>query len=344
MSNALLQPLLRVCQAAGAAVLFADSQNCRLQPIATAGNLSWLQETAFDACRDCAAAPHDENVDTPCVCDQLTQRDHSLQVLQLRYRGLRQGVLALSRQNSATPIESAWLSALTALWGRLLDAERQLIEQRQLEELRLRTSLIQEHRLIANEVHDSLAQNLTFMRMRVSLIKDALHGERSETPRALAYLDEIEESLTIAHGRVREIIAQYRSVAAPGGLIKALRKEIAHLNGLNGVELTLVTDQAELSLTAQQEIQVWHIVREALSNVVRHARARHGQVTISRDKDGYQIEIRDDGIGLRTSEDERHGHYGLNIMQERAHCLAGELTIQNAEGAGTRILLRFPPG
>ena len=224
-------------------------------------------------------------------------------------------------------------------------------ENEQLEEVRLRTALMQERRLIANEVHDSLAQSLTFMRMRVALTKDALETNEGSPfsegrLRALQYLAEIESSLAVTHGRVRQIITQYRAVPTTLGLIQGLEKEVADLNGLGGVHLSFKSLVDTLDLLPGHEIQVIYIVREALANIVKHARATRGRVTLSMAEGGYLLEIEDNGVGTQASTDGgEHGHYGLNIMRERAQYLGGSLVFESAgltPRPGMRVKLFFP--
>ncbi|MCF8015949.1 MAG: histidine kinase, partial [Chromatiaceae bacterium] len=95
-------------------------------------------------------------------------------------------------------------------------------------------------------------------------------------------------------------------------------------------------------LSPNEEVHVLQIVREALSNATRHARARTLKVRLDVDADSQavRVEIRDDGCGIRSTLPQR-GHYGLSIMRERACSLDGELTLDSEAGKGTRVLLRF---
>ena len=208
-----------------------------------------------------------------------------------------------------------------------------------LTEERLHTLLLEERRLIANEVHDSLAQSLTFLRMRAKLLRDSL--TRSEFTQSLQYLGEIERSLSVAHSRVRDMIAHYRTMPANGGLLSALKKEVNNLNSLGVVKLTVVEPSDAIKLSSEQEAQVYYVVREALANIVKHSRARRGYVRLHH-KGGYMhVEVEDDGKGINKGSD-GHGHYGLNIMLERTRRMGGQLTIGNSKSGGTLISMSFP--
>ncbi|HEX6137957.1 MAG TPA: ATP-binding protein, partial [Casimicrobiaceae bacterium] len=101
-----------------------------------------------------------------------------------------------------------------------------------------------------------------------------------------------------------------------------------------------------LRLPAGDEVQVFHIVQEALANVHRHANATRARVTIDQAGDRYEICVEDDGLGMATdtSGDDRtrSEHYGIAIMRERAQRLGGELTLRSVAGAGTAVRLNFP--
>lgn len=266
-------------------------------------------------------------------------------VSSLRFRGERCGVLALFCHPDQEPPATLapLLTALGETLGLALENTRRAQGNSLLVQKHLCASLMQERQLLANEVHDTLAQNLACMRMRATLLRDALQQNNRE--RAANYLEEVEVSLSVAHGRVRELITQFRTAMDPEGLLHALRTEIAGMDGLGGVELAFENRLPDLKLPAEQEMQILHIVREALANVVKHARARHGRVSLSQNGDHYEILVEDDGVGLSESGedgDSDHGHYGLNIMRERAQHLGGDVRVEDRPQGGTRLWLQFP--
>lgn len=246
------------------------------------------------------------------------------------------GVLTLFFPNTArVPAElPALLTAFSELLGLTLANAHRIEEQ-------LRATLQEERRILANEVHDALAQNIACMRMRTPLLRDAI--AQQDRPRTDAYLSELESSLAVAHARVRELITHFRSNMQPHGLLAALRQTIEELQGLNGVVLSMDERIAEPALSVDQSLQVLHIAREALVNIVKHAQAGHGWLRLEHDREFCRLSIEDDGIGIGEpcGENSRYGHFGLNIMRERAHLLGGELIIEPGEPRGTRVYLCF---
>ena len=96
----------------------------------------------------------------------------------------------------------------------------------------------------------------------------------------------------------------------------------------------------DMNLTPDQEVQVFHIVQEALANVSKHARAQQVRISVEMAADQYLVTIDDDGIGLSSTGNTGVGmHFGMNIMRERAQRLGGSVDVVSQ---GTRIQLKFP--
>ena len=152
----------------------------------------------------------------------------------------------------------------------------------------------------------------------------------------------MESSLAVAHARVRELITHFRSDIEPRGLLAALRQTMAELQGLGGVVLTMDERMTEPDLSVDQSLQILHIAREALVNIVKHAQAHDGCLRLEHDDEFCHVSIEDDGVGIPSGENSRHGHFGLNIMRERAHLLGGELCVEAGSRGGTRVCLSFP--
>lgn len=348
----LLINMLPVCGAEGGIVRFLHPRTGKPSLVVHAGklNLASAQETLLDGiCGDC---PNEcGNCVTGAYCypllpsSQPDGRPLNAYVTGLECRGEHCGVLALFfPQGQELPANIApVLQSLGEVLGLALEGTRRTHENSQRMQNHLCATLMQERQLLANEVHDTLAQNLACLRMRATLLRDAL--QRDDSARTEKYLGEVEESLSVAHGRVRELITQFRTAMDPLGLLHALHTEISGMDGLGGVELAFENRLPDFHLPAEQEMQILHIVREALANVVKHARARHGRVTLLRNEGRYEILVEDDGVGLAGSGeggDSDHGHYGLNIMRERARSLGGDVHIESNRERGTRVLLQFP--
>ena len=192
---------------------------------------------------------------------------------------------------------------------------------------------------IANDIHDSLAQTLTYARMRVSLQLEAIRTGNELM--AAKYARDLDETLEIAQKSTRELIADFRCELNPGGLLAALQDITAEFRKHNDIVLEYHNRLVDLELPLEHEIQVYHIVREALTNIGRHSGASHARLFVDADFGYYVFTIEDNGSGGATFEPVE-GHYGVMIMRERAHRIDGEIRVDSASGLGTRVQLFFP--
>jgi signal transduction histidine kinase len=88
--------------------------------------------------------------------------------------------------------------------------------------------------------------------------------------------------------------------------------------------------------------QVYYIFREALTNIEKHAQAKQVEIKLNWTHRGLSIEIRDDGIGFDIQQEDQNGHYGLEIMRERAQEVDGRFSLASEQNLGTQISLWFP--
>lgn len=205
-----------------------------------------------------------------------------------------------------------------------------------------RLSLFEERGAIARELHDSLAQSLSYMKIQVSRLQSIM-ARQHDADDANKVLGELREGLNSAYRELRELLTTFRLKIEGEGLVPILQTTAREFSERSGVDITVESHMAG-RLSANEEIHVMQIVREALANVIHHAKARHAWVTIAQGADGsISVTIDDDGIGLGQKSAEAH-HYGMAIMQERALTLHGSLQAQTRAVGGTRISLTFQPG
>lgn len=231
------------------------------------------------------------------------------------------------------PAVLALLKSVGDLLGLALDNAR-------LERENLQAVVQRERQALAADVHDSLGQQLAFVKMRLPLLQDAMQaGDQAEAGR---YFNDVRNAVTQAHGSLRGILAHIRSTMDPLGLAHALALR-AEAFRRTGVELEFDNRLRDATLSAEQEMQVFHIVQEALSNVTRHAAARHVRLFIAAPAAGLvQVLVEDDGAGMPQAAPDTATHYGLAVMHERAVRLGGTLDVAPRAGGGTQVRLLFP--
>jgi len=118
---------------------------------------------------------------------------------------------------------------------------------------------------------------------------------------------------------------------------------IERFNQETGISVFFQNETTDLNLTPAQEIHVFHIIQEALTNVRKHSEAHNARVLLSENTEGrYSVLIEDDGYGIAAPQTSLPGeHIGLSIMRERAQRINGELSIESEPGEGTRVFLTF---
>jgi len=200
--------------------------------------------------------------------------------------------------------------------------------------------LMEERATIARELHDSLAQALSYLRIQLTLLKRSVDNQPE---RAQKIIQDFDQALSDAWHQLRELLATFRLTIDQADLTAALQEMIASLRQQSQAEIVLNCQADALVLDAPQQVHVLQIIREALLNAIKHAQASKIDVEIQSLPNGdSHIAIVDNGIGIASLE-EPHGHYGLTIMNERAERLGGVLSIRRHLPTGTQVTLAFSP-
>lgn len=247
------------------------------------------------------------------------------------------GMLTLFFDAPQEPTEhiSKTLQSFTKLLGAIVEHNRSNSEAKRVE-------LIAERQSIANEIHDSLAQTLVYTRMRTSLLLESLRAGNELM--SAKYAHDIDNALEISQKTVRELITDFRCAMDPSGLLRALQILTEQFCLRNNIELEYINRVAHLELPLEYEIQVYHIVQEALANIATHSGATHARLIVDLTSGYYVITVKDNGSGGCTFTPVE-GHYGMMIMRERAQRIGGEVKLESSKGFGTHLQLYFPiPG
>lgn len=201
-----------------------------------------------------------------------------------------------------------------------------------------RLALMEERTVIARELHDSLAQSLSYLKIQVSRLQTVLDKE-SDLQNANVVIEELREGLNSAYRQLRELLTTFRLKIDKPGLEAALRTTVDEYSSRSNINITLHFGLQQ-PLHANQEIHILQIVREAIANVIQHAQASQADIAITEQNNEISVSVRDNGIGLSSNPQRAH-HHGLTIMQERANTLDGYLKWSAPTTGGTHILLTF---
>lgn len=197
--------------------------------------------------------------------------------------------------------------------------------------------LMEERAIIARELHDSLAQSLTFFKIQLSLLKLAKNDEKRSEILAV-----FEKALNDAYSQLRELLTTFRLTIQEANLQQALEKILESLRPKTSAQIRLSCKLPSHMFNAQQQVHVLQIVREAVINAMKHSQATEINVIAETNDDGeHCLIIQDNGVGL-AAHTQPEGHYGLTIMQERAAELQAEFSIENVESGGVKVQVLLP--
>jgi nitrate/nitrite-specific signal transduction histidine kinase len=208
--------------------------------------------------------------------------------------------------------------------------------------MKLRNAQSEERAAIARELHDSLSQSLSYLKIKVSLLQDMLKkGERA--PDVDTALQELRSTLSTANLQLRELITTFRLTMHGKTFAQALEDSIEEFERRSSIAFDLDNRLPAGRLTVAEEMQLLLILREALCNVVRHSHASYCWVSVRlRDDGSVYLGVDDNGIGMRRAMNDAEPHHGLIIMQERARNLGGTFRVEDREKGGTRLYVLCP--
>ncbi|KPP98794.1 histidine kinase [Marinobacter sp. HL-58] len=212
--------------------------------------------------------------------------------------------------------------------------ERQITEEQQL-------TLAEERTVIARELHDSLAQSLSYLKMQVARLRRLdIAGEHEKIHNDI--LEELSTGLNSAYRQLRELLTTFRLKLDTPDLATALRQTAAEFSERMGSEVKLEYRLPPQTLSPNEEIHTLQIVREGLANAVKHSEASEIIVQVLFESPRVQVRILDNGKGLPPG-DQPAQHYGLIIMQDRARTLGGKVNVTNRDSGGVEVALSFVP-
>ena len=345
-----LDPIVRLAGARAGAVRALSDDGLRLQLVSTLGVPPGVCEREHAVDRHCGHCGSAADGAAPVWAADLKdcaarspgggffgKSCTRLLAVPLRHRGRTLGVYNLFFDDAAREPSPATLAILKSV-GELLGLA---LNNARLEQDHLRARLRQQRQWMAAEVHDSIAQSLAFVKMRMPLLHDAMLAH--DDARALGYYGDMRSAVTQAHANLRGLLTHLRAPMDPLGLAHALDACAEHFRSSSGARLDFSNELPAIRLSDEQQTQVFHIVQEALNNVARHASAVQASLRIAPAGAGIvEVLVEDDGVGLPGAAAQASGHYGLEIMSERARRIGGTLHVGPREGGGTRVRLRFP--
>jgi two-component system sensor histidine kinase UhpB len=195
-----------------------------------------------------------------------------------------------------------------------------------------------ERRALARELHDEFGQACSAIRVETAWLRRAAAADRAGMLAAAQRADAAAQNL---HQLVRDLLRRLRPADLDAlGLVGALQALCAAWGQRGGVVCALRHDGVEDGFDDAVNVAVYRIVQEALTNVMRHARARRVEVTLACDAETLRVTVQDDGRGMDVGAVSR----GLGLLgaTERAAAVGGVLEVLSTLGRGVRLELRIP--
>jgi signal transduction histidine kinase len=223
----------------------------------------------------------------------------------------------------------------------LSDANRALEESRaQLRRLasRYQESGEEERKYLARELHEELAQILAGLQLNLSALS-LRHA--TDSPKLREQLQQNMELTDQALIVTRNISTVLRPVALDMGIAASLEWLANRFSNQSGIQCEVDIEESAAKLGENYAIALFRIVQESLTNVAKHAKADHVDITFERSASHYILKIRDNGIGFDLGA-KKTASLGLVGIQERALALGGVVSINSRPGSGTEILVRLP--
>jgi len=214
------------------------------------------------------------------------------------------------------------------------------MEALRIKALEKEAAISEERSLLARELHDSIAQSLAFLKIQVGMLRDEII--EPATTKAKIILGELDEGLRESYSDVRELLLHFRTRTNSEDIEPAIKTTLQKFEHQSGIKTELFISGQGLPLRPDIQIQIMHILQEALSNVRKHSRATMVKVEVQ-ESPLWIFKVIDDGMGFSISSNSVDStHVGMSIMRERANKIGAQLDITSTSLHGTCICLALP--
>lgn len=229
--------------------------------------------------------------------------------------------------------EQALLEVLGNLLGVAIENIRLVMREREM-------AISEERNLMAQGLHDSIAQGLTFLNLQVQMLDNSL--QKGRLKEAAEIVPALRAGVNESYEDIRELLLNFRSRLVKGDLINSLQTTIEKFRRQTGIAVDFTASGNGAPLPHEQQLQIMFIVQEALSNIRKHAAARKVEIRLQDNQD-FSLSIHDNGSGFDadTLLSKGDSHVGINIMRERAQRIHASFEVHSIPLQGTTVRLQL---
>jgi PAS domain S-box-containing protein len=198
---------------------------------------------------------------------------------------------------------------------------------------------------IAREIHDDLGQILVALKIDIGLFKQKISKGKGciNSEEILSKFDDLSMLVDKTIKTTRRIMTGLRpEIIDILGFIEAAKSYILEFEERNHLPCQFNSTIGKLNITSQQSVALFRILQEALTNIVKHAKATEVKISVSIQSGKLIMDINDNGIGFDENQKGRQDSYGMIGMKERVILLEGELIITSKTGIGTSVKIMMP--
>ncbi len=203
-----------------------------------------------------------------------------------------------------------------------------------------RMGALEERERIARDMHDGLAQALTYLKLKAETALAQAHS--GSAPALESALRAIRNGAVEALGDVRQALLDLRTPEGDGDFVSALAHQVEAWSQFHDIAAEVLLPPGPVRMAPDTGAQVLRIVQEALANVRKHAQAKRVTVRLAHEPGALVVTVTDDGRGFDVRRAGRSGHFGLGILRDRAAAIGGLLHIDSRPGSGTDVVLHLP--
>ncbi|HEX5362555.1 MAG TPA: type IV pili methyl-accepting chemotaxis transducer N-terminal domain-containing protein [Fluviicoccus sp.] len=232
------------------------------------------------------------------------------------------------------PEEVQLLEAMGQHLGIAIDNQRLAVHAKEL-------AIVEERNLVAQGLHDSVVQSLSFLNLHLQLLKEAVgKGDFSQVAETIPLL---QTGVQQGYEDLRELMGNFRTRHDETQLEAAIGAVIRRFTEQTAIPVDLKIDNTGAPLANEERLQLLFILQEALSNIRKHAQATVVSVRVINRAD-FDLTVTDNGIGFNPEAvlSSLHTHIGLKIMRERASRAHAEFLLDSTPGEGTTLSLHLP--